>query len=143
MTYYEWVNYFENLKDAPINDNAISIIENSNIDYKGNIKIRYLNHIVDLINYRLNNSLDNFLMKCKRLTQDKNTLSIELNELKKEIIYARKLASIKYFEETVKQQLLENIKNFGSEMNSAIKNSYINCNDSEIIMLVNNIDFNA
>ena len=37
MTYYEWVNYFENLKDAPINDNAISIIENSNIDYKGNI----------------------------------------------------------------------------------------------------------
>ena len=74
MTYYEWVNYFENLKDAPINDNAISIIENSNIDYKGNIKIRYLNHIVDLINYRLNNSLDNFLMKCKRLAQDKNTL---------------------------------------------------------------------
>ena len=101
MTYYEWVNYFENLKDAPINDNAISIIENSNIDYKGNIKIRYLNHIVDLINYRLNNSLDNFLMKCKRLAQDKNTLSLELNDLKKEIVYARKLASIKYFEETV------------------------------------------
>lgn len=143
MTYYEWVNYFENLKDAPINDNAISIIENSNIDYKGNIKIRYLNHIVDLINYRLNNSLDNFLMKCKRLAQDKNTLSIELNDLKKEIVYARKLASIKYFEETVKHQLLNNIKSFGDEMNTAIKNSYSNCNDNEIIMLVNNIDFNV
>ena len=143
MTYYEWVNYFESLKDAPINDNAISIIENSNIDYKGNIKIRYLNHIVDLINYRLNNSLDNFLMKCKRLAQNKNTLSIELNDLKKEIVYARKLASIKYFDETVKNQLLENIKIFGDEMNVTIRNSYANCNDNEIIMLVNNINFNT
>ena len=143
MTYYEWVNYFESLKDAPINDNAISIIENSNIDYKGNIKIRYLNHIVDLINYRLNNSLDNFLMKCKRLAQNKNTLSIELNDLKKEIVYARKLASIKYFDETVKNQLLENIKIFGDEMNVTTRNSYANCNDNEIIMLVNNINFNT
>lgn len=143
MTYYEWVNYFENLKDAPITDNAISVIENSNIEYKGNIKVRYLNHIVDVINYRLNNSLDNFLMKCKRLTQDKNTLSIELNDLKKEIIFARKLASIKHFEENIKKQLLDNINNFGNEMNTAIRNSYINCNDNEIIMLVNSIDFNA
>lgn len=143
MTYYEWVNYFENLKDAPITDNAISVIENSNIEYKGNIKVRYLNHIVDVINYRLNNSLDNFLMKCKRLTQDKNTLSIELNDLKKEIVFARKLASIKHFEENIKKQLLDNINNFGNEMNTAIRNSYINCNDNEIIMLVNSIDFNA
>ena len=143
MTYYEWVNYFENLKDAPINDNAISIIENSNINYKGNIKIRYLNHIVEVINYRLNNSLDNFLLKCQRLTQDKNNLAIELNDLKKEIVFARKLASIKYFDENVKKQLLDNIKNFGDEMNSAIRNSYANCNDNEIIMLVNNIDFNV
>lgn len=90
MTYYEWVNYFETLKDAPISDNVISIIENSNIDYKGNIKIRYLNHIVEVINYRLNNALDNFLLKCQRLTQDKSTLSIELNDLKKEIVFARK-----------------------------------------------------
>lgn len=143
MTYYEWVNYFESLKDAPITDNAISVIENSNIEYKGNIKVRYLNHIVDVINYRLNNSLDNFLMKCKRLTQDKNTLSIELNDLKKEIIFARKLASIKHFEENIKKQLLNNINNFGNEMNTAIRNSYVNCNDNEIIMLVNSIDFNA
>lgn len=143
MTYYEWVNYFETLKDAPISDNVISIIENSNIDYKGNIKIRYLNHIVEVINYRLNNALDNFLLKCQRLTQDKSTLSIELNDLKKEIVFARKLASIKYFEENVKKQLLDNIKNFGDEMNTAIRNSYANCNDNEIIMLVNNMDFNA
>ncbi len=143
MTYYEWINYFDSLKDKPISDEPINLINNSNINYQGNIRIRYLNHIVKLINYRLNNALDNFLLKSRTITQDKNNLSIELNDLKKEIIYAKKLASIKYFEEDVKNQLLENIKKFGLEMNTAIKDSYINCNDNEIIMLINSIDFTA
>ncbi|MBQ7104223.1 MAG: hypothetical protein IJN90_00010 [Bacilli bacterium] len=143
MTYYEWINYFDSLKDKPISDEPINLINNSNINYQGNIRIRYLNHIVKLINYRLNNALDNFLLKSRTITQDKNNLSIELNDLKKEIIYAKKLASIKYFEEDVKNQLLENIKKFGLEINTAIKDSYINCNDNEIIMLINSIDFTA
>lgn len=143
MTYYEWISYFDSLKTKPISDEPINLINNSNIDYKGNIKIRYLNHIVQLINYRLNNSLDNFLLKTKTIVQDKNSLSIELNDLKKEIIYAKKLASTKYFDDNVKNQLLENIKKFGIEMNEAIRASYMNCNNNEILMIVNNIDFNA
>ena len=143
MTYYEWINYFDSLKKKPISDEPINLINNSNLDYKGNIKVRYLNHIVKLINYRLNNSLDHFLLKCKTIVQDKNSLTIELNELKKEIVFARKLASTKYFEEATKNQLLENIKKFGEDMNTAIKTSYMNSNDSEILLLINNIDFNA
>jgi len=143
MTYYEWINYFYTLQKAPISDEPINLINNSNIDYKGNIKVRFLNQIVKLINIRLNNGLDNFLLKSKTLTQNKNTLNIELNDLKKEIEFARKLASTKYFEEDIKNQLLHNIKIFGNEMNEVIKASYANCNDNEIIMLINNIDFNA
>jgi len=143
MTYYEWINYFDNLKNTPISDEPINLINNSNIDYKGNIKIRYLNHIVQLINYRLNNSLDNFLLKIKTINQDKNNLSIELNDLKKEINFAKKLASIKYFDENTKKQLLDNINKFGTEMNDTIKNSYKNCNNNEILMIINNLDFNA
>jgi len=143
MTYYDWISYFDKCKKAPVSDEIINQINNSNIDYKGNIKIRFLNHIVQLINFRLNNALDNFLLKNKTITQDKNSLTIELNDLKKEIIFARKLASTKYFEENIKKELLNNIQKFGTEMNEAIKNSYANCNDNEIIMLINNIDFNA
>lgn len=141
MTYYEWINYFDSLKNKPISDEAINLINNSNINYEGNIKIRYLNHIVKLINYRLNNALDDFLLKSRTITQDKNNLTIELNALKKEIVYARNLATIKYFDDDVKKQLLENIKKFGLEMNTAIRESYANSNDNEIIMLINNIDF--
>ena len=143
MTYYDWINYFYTLQKAPISDEPINRINSSNLEYKGNIKIRFLNHIVKLINIRLNNSLDNFLDKRKTLVQDKNNLSIELNELKKEIVFAKKLATTKYFEEDIKNQLLANINNFGEEMNISIKESFQNCNNSEIIMLVNNLDLNA
>lgn len=143
MTYYEWINYFYSLQKAPISDEPINLINNSNIEYKGDIKIRYLNHIVKLIRFRLNNALDNFLLKNKTISQDKNTLSIELNDLKKEIVFAKKLASTKYFDENVKKQLLENISNFGIEMQDTVKNMYANCMNNEIIMLINNIDFNV
>jgi hypothetical protein len=77
MTYYDWINYFYTLQKAPISDEPINRINSSNLEYKGNIKIRFLNHIVKLINIRLNNALDNFLDKRKTLVQDKNNLSIE------------------------------------------------------------------
>ena len=109
MTYYDWINYFYTLQKAPISDEPINRINSSNLEYKGNIKIRFLNHIVKLINIRLNNALDNFLDKRKTLVQDKNNLSIELNELKKEIVFAKKLATTKYFEEDIKNQLISNI----------------------------------
>lgn len=143
MTYYEWINYFYTLRKAPISDEPINLINNSNIDYKGNIKIRFLNQIVKLINIRLNNALDNFIQKSKILVQDKNNLSIELNDLKNEVKFAKKLASIKYFEEDTKNKLLNNITNFGNEMTQSIKDSYFNCNDNEILMIINNIDINA
>ena len=54
MTYYEWVNYFDKLKYNSISDENINQINNANILYTGDIKIRFLNHIVDVINYRLN-----------------------------------------------------------------------------------------
>jgi hypothetical protein len=142
MTYYEWINYFYTLRKAPISDEAINIINNSNLNYKGNIKVRFLNQIVKLINIRLNNALDNFLHKTKTLIQDKNNLSIEINDLKNEVKFAKKLASIKYFEEDTKNKLINNITNFGNEMTQSIKDCYFNCNNNEILMIINNVNIN-
>ena len=143
MTYYEWIEYFENLKKAPISDEPINLINNSNIDYQGNIKVRYLNHIVKVINFRLNDALDRFIAKSKTIKQDKDSIAIEVNDLKKEVIFSKKLASTKYFDENVKKDLINNINNFAEEMKKTVQKIYKNCNNNEILMIINNIDFNA
>ncbi len=143
MTYYEWIEYFENLKKAPISDEPINLINNSNIDYQGNIKVRYLNHIVKVINFRLNDALDRFIAKSKTIKQDKDSIAIEVNDLKKEVIFSKKLASTKYFDENVKKDLINNINNFAEEMKKTVQKIYENCNNNEILMIINNIDFNA
>ena len=143
MTYYEWVTYIDNLKYNSISDENINQINNANITYTGDIKVRFLNHIVDVINFRLNEAVDNFLMKINLVVQDQNNLLLEINYLKNEMLIARKLATIKHFDEDTKKALLENIYKFGTDMNNQIKSSFTNINNQDILMIVNNLDLNS
>ena len=143
MTYYEWVNYLDKLKYNSISEENINQINNANITYTGDIKVRFLNHIVDVINFRLNEAVDNFLMKINLVVQDQNNLLLEINYLKNEMLIARKLATIIHFDEDTKKALLENIYKFGTDMNNQIKSSFTNINNQDILMIVNNLDLNS
>ena len=143
MTYYEWVNYLDKLKYNSISEENINQINNANITYTGDIKVRFLNHIVDVINFRLNEAVDNFLMKINLVVQDQNNLLLEINYLKNEMLIARKLAAIRHFDEDTKKALLENIYKFGTDMNNQIKSSFTNINNQDILMIVNNLDLNS
>ncbi len=143
MTYYEWVNYLDKLKYNSISEDNINQINNANITYTGDIKVRFLNHIVDVINFRLNDAVDNFLMKINLVVQDQNNLLLEINYLKNEMLIARKLATIRHFDEDTKKSLLENIYKFGTDMNDQIKSSFTNINNQDILMIVNNLDLNS
>lgn len=143
MTYYEWVNYLDKLKYNSISEENINQINNANITYTGDIKVRFLNHIVDVINFRLNEAVDNFLMKINLVVQDQNNLLLEINYLKNEMLIARKLATIRHFDEDTKKALLENIYKFGTDMNNQIKSSFTNINNQDILMIVNNLDLNS
>lgn len=143
MTYYEWVNYFDKLKYNSISDENINQINNANILYTGDIKIRFLNHIVDVINYRLNEAVDNFLMKLNLVVQDQNNLLLEIGYLKNEMLIARRLATIRHFDDETKKALLDNISKFGNEMNNQIKDSFTNINNQDILMIINNLDLNS
>ena len=143
MTYYEWITYLDNLKYNSVSDENINFINNSKITYTGDIKVRFLNHIVDVINYRLNEAVDNFLMKLNLVVQDQNNLILEISYIKKEMDIAKKLASIKYFEEETRKSLIENIYKFGNDMNDQIKNSFVNVNNQEISLIINNLDLNS
>jgi len=143
MTYYEWILYFNQMKTAPISEELITKINASNLNYQGDIKVRYLNQIVKLINYRLNTSLDRFIEKIKLISQNKDNLILEINDIKKEITFAKKLATTKYFDQTTKEELTTNITKFGEEINETIKHFFINETNNEILMIINNINVNS
>ena len=143
MTYYEWVCYLDKLKTAPISDEPINYLNSSNIDYEGDIKIRFLNHIVDVTKYRLNTSLDSFFFRCRSFINDKDKLLAELNKLKSEVVFAKKLANIKYFDDNVKNELQTNIASFAEQMNEAVKNLFTGSQNNDILIIIHNLDFNA
>ena len=143
MTYYEWIDYLDKLKHNAITDNDVNKIDQANLTYTGDIKIRFLNHIVDLINYRLNASVDNFVLKLDRVKQDQNTLLLEIGYIKNEMVFAKKLASVRHFDENTKNSLLQNIHKFGEDINVQIRNAFMNDTNSEIAMIINNLDLNS
>ncbi len=143
MTYYEWIDYLDKLKHNAITDNDVNKIDQANLTYTGDIKIRFLNHIVDLINYRLNASVDNFVLKLDRVKQDQNTLLLEIGYIKNEMVFAKKLASVRHFDENTKNSLLQNIHKFGEDINVQIRNAFMNDTNPEIAMIINNLDLNS
>ncbi len=143
MTYYEWIAYFNQMKTAPISEELITKINDSNLNYQGDIKVRYLNQIVKLINYRLNAALDKFIEKIKLIAQNKDNLIFEINDIKKEIIFAKKLATTKYFDQSTKDELTTNITKFGDEINETIKQFFSNETNNEILMIINNLNVNS
>ncbi len=143
MTYYEWISYIENLKHNVVTDEIINQINGANITYTGDIRVRFLNHIVDVINYRLNESLDNFYIKLNTISQDRDNLLLEINYLKNEMVIAKKLASIKHFDDNTRKALLDNIYKLGADMNEQIKEGFANVNDQGILMIINNLDLNS
>ena len=81
-------------------------------------------------------------MKTNLVVQDKNNLILEISYIKNEMAIAKKLASVRHFENDTKNSLLENIKKFGDDMNEQIKSSFANVNDQEVLMIINNFDLN-
>jgi hypothetical protein len=143
MTYYEWITYIDNLKHNAVTEEMINNINNATITYTGDIKVRFLNHIVDVINYRLNEALDNFYMKLHIIAQDRENLMLEINYLKNEMVIAKKLATVKHFDDNTKKSLLDNIYKLGSDMNNQIKEAFANSSDQGVLVIINNLDLNS
>ena len=53
ITYYEMINYLEELKKSPKDDVKLLFLKEHNIDMPGNVMYRYIDNITDLIKTRL------------------------------------------------------------------------------------------
>ena len=143
MTYYEWVKYIKSLQNGALSDDKVEELNKyKNEGYSNDINIRFINQLIDLINYRLNTSLEKFLEKIPKIKLDAKNLAFEISNIKNEISQVRKLTNINIFDENTRKSLLEKIHQSGEDMNKAIKSGFVNETNSELIMLINDLDVN-
>lgn len=130
ITYYEMINYLEELKKSPKDDVKLLFLKEHNIDMPGNVMYRYIDNITDLIKTRLNNAIDNFILKLKNIKTDDNLFSLEIIELKKEISYDLKIVNSINIPIENKNKLKETIKNFAYDTQEIIINNVRNIDNT-------------
>lgn len=143
VTYYEMIDFIEKMKTAPRKDENINYLKNTKIDMPGNVLYRFMDHIIDLIQARLNNSLDNFIGKLKTIRSDDNLFSLEVLEIKKEIDYSIKIATNVNLPDDNKQRLKETIKNYANDVEEILENNaqYVD-NTGRLLNIIKNHGIN-
>ena len=141
-SYFEWVNFLEYIKDKPRNDLYIDTLNKGRMDADTNLLLKLASEIENIISYRMQKELTSFTEYLKS-GMDYNGLSLELIKLKKELVFDKKLANIKIFNDniklgltnkvqkeadTIQNVLLDKTKNIDRSgmMNSLVKNNPVN-----------------
>lgn len=143
MTYFEWINSFDQLKTGTRNEDLLNTLYKSTITLEGNILYRFIIHINDLIRTRLKNSLDSILYKLRTIYQDSNALSLEIINIKKELAFAKKIINLPVIPEENKNKFKETLQNFANEISETLEHSLSGIDTTgEIITMVKNSKIN-
>ena len=143
MTYFEWINSFDQLKNGTRNEELLNTLYKSTINLEGSILYRFIIHINDLIRTRLKNSLDSILYKLRTIYQDSNALSLEIINIKKELAFAKKIINLPVIPEENKNKFKETLQNFANEISETLEHSLSGIDTTgEIITMVKNSKIN-
>ena len=144
MTYFEWVEILENLKTSTRDDNLINNLYSQKIDLVGNILYRFIIHVNDTVRTRLKNSLDSILLKMNTIYNDINSLSLEVINIKKELMFCKKLMNLPVIPEENRNKFMETLQNFANEINEALEVSVTGLDTTgEAIMMIKNSKINV
>lgn len=144
MTYYEWITTFDKLKNGPRNEELLNNLYKKTIDLEGNILYRFIIHINDLVRTRLKGALDDTLYKIKTIYQDTNVLSLEIINIKKELVFAKKIISLPVIPDENQNKFMETLQSFANEIQDALMESVTGFDTTgEIISMIKNSKINV
>lgn len=110
MTYYELVNYLENLSTkSEILKSDIDFINSKEISLEGERYIRFINQVNYVMGERLFNFSDRVQERLMGPYLENDELSLLLSPLKDEIEYLKLLLNIKYIREENKKAYIKSI----------------------------------
>lgn len=106
--YIEWVNAINYVKEHPRNDMYIDNLNKGTLEYDNNLIQRLKQELSDCIFGRIGKEVESFTRYLKGQV-DYNSFSLKVVELKKELIYGKKLANIRILPDNVRDELNKQI----------------------------------
>lgn len=130
MTYFEWVEYFQKLKESPMDDSLLENVVGKKLDGGEYVLNRYIDHVIQVVNTRLNNSFNYCLDKMYTSDMDINMLSLNLINFKKEKVYLNKIVDLPVIGEEIKETFVNTIDNVFNDMCNILRRNieYIDVN---------------
>ena len=111
MIYFDWVNTFEKLKSSPIDYDLLKELEDKKLDGDDYVLQHLITHIIDTVNTRLNTCFEKFLERIVIGNIDVNILSLELIQLKKEIIFNKKIVNLSIIPNDSRERFITTLDN--------------------------------
>ena len=123
MTYYEWVEYFNMLETAPMDEKLLDVLINKKI-YDNEYVIQCITaHIIDAVRTRLNNSYYRCLDKLYINGNDITELEINLINFKKEKAFSTKIVNLSMFVPELKDEFINSINDIYNDMCNILRNN--------------------
>ncbi|MBR4230972.1 MAG: hypothetical protein IKR74_02305 [Bacilli bacterium] len=134
MTYYELVNYLDDMITSPISDNDIDKIANADISLNGRRYDRFIVQVNYFMTERLGYILDNTISKIKNSTFSSDELALEMSIINNEIKLLKKFINVKHIKEENREAFKLSLKNNVNNMLGSLKSFFI---DEEKIRIIN------
>lgn len=109
MSYFEWVEAFSNLKTSPMDYDYIKKLETKKLDGSEYVEQRLIDHIIETVNVRLNNSYERCVRKALTTNIDINTLSLELVNFRKEKKFVKTIVSLPIMDTKIRDTFMSTI----------------------------------
>ena len=138
MTYYECVNYIEELKDKDITDDIINKINKFDLDFPNDAMNRIVDHFINVIYGKLNAVDDDLLISLNNIKSPQE-LSLKINHIKETINDVNKLLKVKYLDQELINYIKESMSKYRENFNNTIKSHYRGVTSNDYLIVLNSL----
>ena len=133
MTYFELVNFLDDIKDLPRNRDIINKLDNANVNLEGNVLIRFIDHLQIFLVHRINIKED-YIFDVLRKMNEIEEFNMSLIDFKEEINYLYCFVNLRFIPNENKKELDKVIKENISIIKDNLLDLVKNFNDSEMLV---------
>lgn len=122
-TYSEWVNIFSILKQKSNDEEVLSAMQNGTIEWQSGVAERFMQKLIDTVNFRMNDASDKFQIKLSRAGNEEGAIVQAILALRKEMMFLKKVVNIPALPEKERQYYISLVVEQADVMQKSLEDS--------------------